>query len=67
MLISVVKARTMTGKEKQQKKNEEIRDFVKCHPLPPREDFDFWKSVLDRVVSESNAERFKLFIYTQTT
>jgi hypothetical protein len=29
-----------------EKEDEEIRDFVKCHPLPPREDFDFWKSVV---------------------
>ena len=48
-----------------EKEDEEIRDFVKCHPLPPREDFDFWKSVLDRVVSESNVERFKIFIHKQ--
>ena len=24
-----------------EKEDEEIRDFVKCHPLPPREDSDF--------------------------
>ena len=48
-----------------EKEDEEIRDFVKCHPLPPREDFDFWKFVLDRVVSESNVERFKIFIHKQ--
>ena len=48
-----------------EKEDEEIRDFVKCHPLPPREDFDFWESVLDRVVSESNVERFKIFIHKQ--
>ena len=48
-----------------EKEDEEIRDFVKCHPLPPREDFDFWKSVFDRVVSESNVERFKIFIHKQ--
>ena len=44
-----------------EKEDEEIRDFVKCHPLPPREDFDFWKSVLDRFVEESNVERFKIW------
>ena len=48
-----------------EKEDEEIKDFVKCHPLPRREDFDFWKSVLDRVVSESNVERFKIFIHKQ--
>ena len=42
-----------------EKEDEEIRDFVKCHPLPPRENFDFWKSVLDRLVRESNIKRFK--------
>ena len=36
-----------------EKEDEEIRDF------------DFWKSVLDRVVSESNVERFKIFIHKQ--
>ena len=44
-----------------EKEDEEIRDFVKNHPLPPREDFEFWKSVLDRLVKESNVERFKLW------
>lgn len=48
-------------REQIEKKTEEIRNFVKCHPLPPREDFDFWKSALDRVVRESNVERFKIW------
>ena len=43
-----------------EKEDEEIRDFVRCHPLPSREDFDFWKSVLDRF-KESNVERFKIW------
>ena len=40
-----------------EKEDEEIRDFVKNHSLPPREDFFFWKAVLDRFISESGLPR----------
>ena len=46
-----------------EKEDEEIRDFVKNHPLPPREDFEFWKYVLDRLVRESNVERLNSLNY----
>ena len=42
-----------------EKEDEEIRDFVKNHSLPPREDFYFWKTVLDRFISESGLPRIK--------
>ena len=35
-----------------EKENEEIRDFVKCHPMPSPDDEEgdkFWKKVIDRM------------------
>ena len=53
MLTLVVIVRTVTGKEnKQKKEHEEIRDFVKCHPMPSPDDEEgdkFWKNVIDRM------------------
>ena len=39
----------MNGK-KTYRTNEEIRDFVKCHPVPSPDDeegYKFWKKVID--------------------
>ena len=52
MLTLVVIVRKMTGKETIEKEDEEIRDFVKCHPLPSPDDEEgetFWKKVIDRM------------------
>ena len=44
-----------------EKEDEEIRDFVKCHPMPSPDDEEgetFWKKVIDRMKSGGRGKEY---------
>ena len=49
-----------------EKEDEEIRDFVKCHPMPSPDDEEgekFWKKVIDRMKSGEGVKDMTIYMF----
>ena len=49
-----------------EKEDEEVRDFVRCHPMPSPDDKEgeqFWKKVIDRMKSGRSKGYMTMYIY----
>ena len=53
-------------KQAMEKEDEEVRDFVRCHPMPSPDDKEgeqFWKKVIDRMKSGRSKGYMTMYIY----
>ena len=51
-----------------EKENEEIRDFLRCHPMPSPDDVEggtFWKKVIDRMNDSEKANRSVIYSFVR--
>ena len=49
-----------------EKEDEEIRDFVRCHPMPSPDDKEgeqFWKKVIDRMKSGEGVKDMTMYMF----
>ena len=49
-----------------EKEDEEIRDFVKCHPMPSPDDEEgeqFWKKVIDRLKNDQGINAMIIYSF----
>ena len=49
-----------------EKEDEEIRDFVKCHPMPSPDDEEgeqFWKKVIDRLKNDQGINALTIYSF----
>ena len=62
MTTLVVKVKMNTN----EKEDEEVRDFVTCHPMPSSNDEEgeaFWKKVINRMKSGEGVKDMTIYIY----
>ena len=70
MLTLVVKAKMKNNFTNKQwkKKHEEVRDFVKCHPMPLPDDEEgdtFWKKVIDRMKENEGVNAMVIYSFVR--
>ena len=49
-----------------EKEDEEIRDFVRCHPMPSPDDDEghkFWKKVIDRMKEAEGVKDMMIYMF----
>ena len=57
-------------REQIEKEDEEIRDFVKCHPMPSPDDDEghkFWKKVIDRMKEAEGVKDMMIYMFVNFT